>query len=382
MLKRQKNIVHLIATNFYGGPERQIIEHLRRLNNECFNGIVASFLERNEDNELLKKARENEIENYSIPISHALDFSVLRLLVGLLREKNADLLCTHGYKSTVLGWLAAKKAGIPVLAFSRGYTSENMKVSFYEWIERRVLGNTDGVICVSEGQRRKLERLGVDGKRFWTVHNAISAPEVFPADDKGLKKAVYKKFGIPEHSVLVVSAGRFSPEKGYKYLLEAISRLDKSAEESVFLLCGDGDCRKELEDLMRKLSISGKCMFAGFRRDLNDIFKAMDLLVLPSLTEGLPNVVLEAFACAKPVVATEVGGVPEIVENGVNGFLVPPASPGLLADAMMKCIASSALRSSLGQSGYKTIRSRFTYDEQTGKLEAIYNEILNTRGNN
>jgi glycosyltransferase involved in cell wall biosynthesis len=112
-------------------------------------------------------------------------------------------------------------------------------------------------------------------------------------------------------------------------------------------------------------------------KDIQNVFQAMDLLVLPSHTEGLPNVVLEAFAFGKPVIATSVGGVPEIVKNGQNGVLVPPSEPGVLAEAIVRCVTEPPLRETYGRAAKSTVRSRFTFEQQTRGLESVYAQILN-----
>ncbi len=372
----RKTIMHLIATNFHGGPEKQIIEHLKRLDPSRFKGIIASFLEKGGGNEMLEQAKANGLEGRGIPMSGPLDVRALIALSRLIREEGVDLLCAHGYKSTVMGWLAAKRAGIPVISFSRGYTAEDRMVAFYEWVERRVLGRVDGVVAVSDGQRKKLEGMGVKARRYWTVHNAVSINSRAVGSEEKIRKEVFARLGVPEGSIMVVSAGRLSPEKGHKDLVEAISMLNGSAGRAVFVFCGDGALRKELEAHAARLSVDKQCRFVGFRKDINDIFKAMDLLVLPSLTEGLPNVVLEAFSNAKPVVATSVGGVPELVEHGVSGILVPKERPDLLAGAISKCLSSADMRMAMGLAGYRKVSSEFTFEQQTRRLEGIYGEVL------
>ncbi len=378
--KKITKIIHLTATNFYGGPEKQIIEHFSRLDKGSYLGILLSFLDGKNRNEILERARMIGIGGYGIPMSGPLDFRALWELERLLRLEKADLLCAHGYKSTVMGWWAGRKIGIPVIAFSRGYTSESPRVVFYEWLERRILGRLTGVIHVSEGQRRRLESLGVRCRRSWTVHNAVSVQPLPAEEGTDLRKRVCEKLGVPDNAVLVVSAGRLSQEKGHRYLVDAIHKIGPSADGAYFVFCGEGVCGKELEKQAQRLKIADRCRFVGFRRDLDEIFRAMDLMVLPSLTEGLPNVALEAFACAKPVVATAVGGVPEVVEDGENGLLVPARRSDLLAEAMAKLLASHEVRRRMGEEGRRTVETNFTFDRQTRKLEEVYQELLGFKG--
>ncbi|MHA1280620.1 MAG: glycosyltransferase family 4 protein, partial [Candidatus Helarchaeota archaeon] len=188
---------------------------------------------------------------------------------------------------------------------------------------------------------------------------------------------VFERLGVPQQALLVVAAGRLSPEKGHRYLVEAVAKTQPLERDVCYLFCGEGQCMAELQAQSRDLGIMHRCIFPGFRRDLQDIFKVMDLLVLPSLTEGLPNVVLEAFALAKPVIATKVGGVPEVIDNGKNGILVPPKRPDLLAEAINKCLFAPEISRQMGEVGYRKVKSEFTFETQTKRLESVYHELLN-----
>lgn len=373
-------IMHLRATNFYGGPEKQIIEHLRRLNRDRYTGILVSFIEKGSPNEILEQAKAEGIRHFGIPMAGSFDFRALWKLGRLFHREQVDLLCTHGYKSTVMGWSMGRMLNIPVVSFSRGETAENPKVSFYEWLEHRIFGRLAGIICVSEGQRKKLKSYRVVNEKNWVVHNAVSVVPHVKGEVDALRRTVRERLGLPHGTGMVVYAGRLSPEKGAEFLVDAIGEMGEKASGTYFVFCGDGVCKEDLEKRALKLKIGDRCRFVGFRRDLNDIFHAMDLLLLPSLSEGLPNVVLEAFSCKKPVVATAVGGVTEIVEDGLSGLLVPAGRPDLLAEAITRCLAMPETMRKMGESGYRTVRSRFGFEKQTRRLEEIYQEVLRLDG--
>jgi glycosyltransferase involved in cell wall biosynthesis len=375
-------VMHLIATNFHGGPERQIVEHLLRLNPREHQGFLASFLENGRRNETLERAERLGLEQRPIPMRGAADVRALRTLIAMLRTEGVGLLCTHGYKSTVMGWCAARRVRIPVVAFSRGYTRENRKIAFYEWLDRQVLSRTDGVVAVSEGQGKRLQALGIRPRQLWVVHNAVNAPpRLRPEQAWQAREAVCARWDLPRECRLAVSAGRLSPEKGHGFLVEAIATLTAAVSDAYFLFCGDGPCRPQLERLAADLGVAAQCRFLGFQRDMEMIYQAMDLLVLPSLTEGLPNVVLEAFAWQKPVVASAVGGVPELVIDGENGILVPPGSARGLADGILRCLASPQQAEAMGRSGYERVRVEFDFMSQCEKLTGIYREVLAHRRN-
>lgn len=378
-MKPYHRILHLRASNFAGGPEKQIFEHLKRLNKSEFWGGIASFKEHKGTNPLSEKAQKEGMPYLEIPMASSLDFRAQPILTRIVRDHRIDLLCVHGYKACLMGFWAGKRTKKPVLAFSRGDTNENRKVAFYEWLERKTLPAMAGIVTVSEEQKRKLASSGIRNKKIWVVHNAVEHSLNRNGFSAQREREFFQELNIPRGSKLVVTAGRFSPEKGHRYLIEAIAKLPQK-KDIFFVFCGDGVCRGDLERQAKKVGVMEQLRFPGFRQDLQEFFSIMDLLVLPSLTEGLPNVVLEAFACAKPVVATRVGGVPEIVEDGVNGFLVPPANPRLLAEAIINCLSSKGLGRSFGEAGYQKVKSGFTFESQTQKLERIYKEILTAGG--
>ncbi len=368
-------IAHLIATNFYGGPEKQIVEHLCRLDGKRYQGVVVSFLE-GEKNEILQKAGGVKVPHHAIAMTGPLDFRAQRGLSRFLKEYQVDLLCTHGYKATIMGWWAGRCTQIPVLSFSRGYTAEDKKVAFYEWLDRQTLKRVDGVIAVSEGQRQRLASFGVYGKKNWVVHNAVVVPPQDKEAQRSAKKAICSRFDLHPDARLVVAAGRLSPEKGHRFLVEAVGLLAGKIEKTFFFFCGDGPCYTALVEQAKVLGVADACLFPGFQRNIGEFFQAMDLMVLPSLTEGLPNVILEAFALAKPVVSTRVGGVPELVIDGENGYMVEKERPDLLAAAIVRSLDDPEKMHAMGQRGYERVQADFSFEEQAATLEGIYKSLL------
>jgi len=375
--ERAAKVLRLLATNFFGGPEKQIIEHLKRLNPKLFQGVLASFREWGEANELLEMAAAQGLTHYSIPMHGPFDFRAQFHLNRIIRSEGIDILVVHHYKACVMGWWAGRKFRIPVLAYSRGYTAENRKMAFYYCLERKVLKHVSGVVAVSAGQGKRLRDYGIRPANFWVVHNAISV-NCSPNEDSSAQRAkVLAGLHIPLNTKIIVTAGRLSPEKGHRYLVEAIPKVYSEKNDTFFVFCGDGPMAEKIRQQAKDLGVLHRCRFVGFRRDLAEIFSVMDLMVLPSLSEGLPNVVLEAFAASKPVVASDIGGVPEVVEEGISGYLAPPGRPEPLARAILKMLGDPAKMQSMGAAGYERVRREFTFEAQTEKLEAIYRQMIN-----
>ncbi len=365
-------VCHVIATNFYGGPEKQIIEHLTRLNNTTgFKGILVSFYEGNNHNEILHKAAERGIEHYGLFMSNPLDFKALYNLIRLVLKLKINIIVAHHYKAVIMGGITALICRKKILDYSRGFTPQNRKIAIWENIERYFIRMFSGIISVSNGQIEKLKRLGVSHKNMWVVHNSVELPTI----NKNEILNIRDKFDLDPNTLIALSVGRLSPEKGHQFLIEAISKIKDQLTNIKFIFCGDGINQKKLEKQALDLGISKYCIFAGSQKRMEIFYFNSDFLVLPSLTEGLPNVVLESFSYSKPVVATAVGGVPELVIDGENGFLVEMKRSDLLATAISNIIKDPSLRKKMGHNGFNKVKTEFDFDSQAEKLINIYNLV-------
>jgi glycosyltransferase involved in cell wall biosynthesis len=360
-------IAHIIASNFYGGPEKQILTHARCLDSERFRFVLVSFVERDAPNEILERASHAGIATVQLPVGHPFDPRAILRLREILKELGADLVCSHGYKANVLGRLATWSCGIPQIAISRGWTAESRKIRVYETLDKFFLRLDDHVVAVSHGQKEKIQRLGLR-KSLSVIHNAISISENLPQQHG----CVRSELGIPGGALLVASAGRLSPEKNYAGMIEVAAKICALRDDVFFAVFGEGFLRQELEQRIDRLGLGGRFLLPGFRRDMPEVFKQLDVFMLPSFTEGLPNVALEAFAAQKPILATAVGGTPEVVQHGVSGFLTTPLEFDLMAKHLFALLDDPDLRQRFGQAGHDYIKEHFSFASQTAAYERLY----------
>ena len=271
-----------------------------------------------------------------------------REVAGHLRRLGAGVLCCHGYKPDILGLMAARRARVPVVSVSHGWTAATLKVRLNECVDRLCLLGMDRVVCVSEAQARKVRRAGVSKRRVAVIHNAIDPQPAMPTmamkPTRTVRERLLSTFFPDPPRWIVGAAGRLSPEKGYGDYVEAAAEVLRSGVDVGFVHFGDGPLRGALARRVKRLGLGRRFVFAGFRTDLHRVYRHLDLFVLPSYTEGLPVVVLEAFASGVPVVATAVGGTPEVVVDGVNGRLVPPGEPRALARRIAETLADDHAR--------------------------------------
>jgi glycosyltransferase involved in cell wall biosynthesis len=369
------NVVHLTASTLFGGPERQMLGLAGALAPEC-RSLFLSFAEGGRCGAFIEEARRQGFEADALEHDTPRLRAATRELAAALRRAGADVLLCNGYKASLLGRIAARREGIPAVAVSRGWTAESWKVRIYEVADRANLRWMDRVVCVSEGQAAKVRRAGIRGERLAVIRNAIRA-ERFDNPDPAYRERLLRLFPHPPRRV-VGAAGRLSPEKGFGVLIEAARRVLAEDHEAGIVLFGDGALREALTRQIEDAGLTGRFALAGFRADLDRYIPWFDVMVLPSYTEGLPNVVLEACAAGVPVVATAVGGTPEVIEDGENGYLAPPGDANVLAGCLLAVLDAEDGGRGMGECGRRRVREEFAFEAQAAQYRRLFAELTDT----
>ena len=331
------------------------------LQESCTSSYV-SFAEEGRCGEFVERAEAEGFQSHGLKHDAPRMFSTFRELMEVLRKLDPAILIPHGYKANLLGMLAARRLGIPIVSVSHGWTGESLAVKLYERLDKLVLRWMDEVVCVSQGQAKKVRRVGVPKQKVRVICDAVRV-ERFDNPDSEYRSQLESLF--PEKpEVIVGAAGRLSIEKGYRFLVDAAAEVVREQPHVGFVLFGDGPLRDDIAGRIESKGLADKFQLPGFTRDLDKFYPHFDLFVLPSFTEGLPNVVLEAFAAGVPVVATAVGGTPEAVEDGVNGYLVPPGEAEPLADRIARLASNPADRRAMGAEGRRRVEKEFSFASQ------------------
>jgi glycosyltransferase involved in cell wall biosynthesis len=369
------NILHFRSTNFYGGPERQIHQHAKLAKGSEYTVTLGSFMEGGEIPDLLKMAAEDGISIMTLKGYSAYDPRILIKLVSFIKNKKIDLICSHEYRTSFWCFFASKIAGIPWCGFSRGATRDNARVALFMAIEYFFLQFASRIIAVSNSQRDKLLKKGIPAKKIKVVENATDPAlfEVFKPVD------LRKRFNIAPGQVVFISGGRFSTEKGQNVLVDAAVRLLEKNNRARFILFGDGPEFSAVKEKIRGLGREEYIICPGFEKNMIGCIKNADFLVNPSLSEGLPNIILEAMAVHTPVIATAVGGVPDLIENGKTGFLVPPNDADALAIAIDKAL--NADRTIIANAAFTFIEKNYSFKRQFNLLKDVYREFEVFNGN-
>lgn len=359
-----RRIVHLTASTFFGGPERQMLGLAHHLRND-FNTVIASFSEGGRCRpflEIAKKAGHEAVELLHDTPQFRAAIRDVQSLIG-----DAEILFVHGYKAGLLGRIAARRVGIPVVGVSRGWTGENWKVKIYERLDRWNLKRLDHVVCVSNGQAEKVRRVGVHADKMSVIHNSARIGDFSPVPKSD------------RSTFTVLAAGRLSPEKGFQLLPAVAEQLAHRQVDIRFLMAGDGDLRESIQNDAKNRNVQDRIEFLGFRTDIDRLMADSDVLLLPSFTEGLPNVVLEAAAAGKPTVATRVGGTPEAILHGKTGFLVPAGDVNAMVDSLGQLANCRELCDTMGRSARLFMEQHFSFHSQADAYRELIERLVHPR---
>jgi len=361
-------ILHLRSSNFYGGPERQIHFHAKLAQQAGVDICVASFSEENSAPELLNRSSADNIRTELFTVKNAYDSSAIKLIRKYLIDNQVDILCTHEYRSHYYGFRACNTMPTKWIAFSRGMTTENLKIRIFTFLEKYLLRKASHIVAVSDSQKRKLINQSLKSENITTVHNAIDLSFI----DSISAVSIKEKFHFEPDLYICISAGRFSEEKGQFYFVKAAEVALKENDKLRFVLFGDGPDLVKIQEYIKQKNLEAYILCPGFEAGVLPLIKTADLLVNPSLSEGLPNIVLEAMASETPVVLTDVGGHPEIVSDNRNGYIVEPKNIDQLAEKILLCVSDRSKQAEFISESKKVLSNKFSFESQNDKLRRIY----------
>ncbi len=378
----RKRVAMLIDSLGMGGAERLLTIYLQHFDTTRFEPRVCA-LQIRENNPIAVDIQRLGIPVDLVPVPHLRDLSALPRLVRYLRHQQIDLLHTQLEFSDTLGSIAAKLAGIPTATTLHTFdvptkgTRLYWRLALRWWVFRHFC---DRIIAVSEGTRQHHLHMGqLSPHKTVTLYNGIDLARFSPPHTEA-RQSTRAEFGIPPDAPVLITVAVLRQPKGIQYLIQALPDILKAMPHAYYLLVGDGEHRDTLQTLAQTHGVADRVIFAGARRDIPSLLAAADLFVLPTLTEALPTVLAEAMAAQKPIVASEVGGVPEMVKHGHNGLLVQPAEPEQLADACLQILQNPGQAQIMAAAGRQIVEEKFDITKQVRHLGDIYQQILTERG--
>jgi len=318
---------------------------------------------------------------YSIPHSLSFQFSKIYEIVQKEDIKIIHALNDHS-TNTAVAALVSKLTDVPLVytiqgpGTRTGHPVVDTVVTCYDWtIERLIVRQAKRVVSLSKRLIPRITQWGAKESNISVIPSGVDYHH-FDSERTGVKsKAASLRNELHiDKNIVIGYLGRLSPVKGLIYLIRAVKQVQTKYPNIVLLIVGDGALRKDLEMMAEDLGI--KAIFAGWQTDTTPYYSIMDIFVLPSFFEGLPNVILEAMAMGKPIVATNIGGNPDLVVHGQNGFLVSPGNVESLADAIETLILNADLRVKMGCESSDMIRERFDWNVIAPHIEKVYTGIL------
>jgi len=379
-------ILILTASPFFGGPERQMLELAKTFRVRCPDVAccIGSFPEAGNCRPFLEKVAAEGFETVRLVNDFPHLLRARNELKQVLIDRKIDILVTNGHKARGVSCLLPESLRIPNLTVSRGWTTESLKMRLFNLADRWFHRRADHVIAVSEGQAAKVIRFGTPPERVTVIRNAIRTERFDAPSDPALHEKLLAMFSNPsaleiandplqsKPLFLLCAAGRFSPEKGFDLLIDAVKIIRDRAFSVGLVIFGEGFLRESLETRIKTLGLQGNVQLPGFTDELDKHLPHFDVYVQSSHTEGLPNVLLESMAARTPVVATDVGGTPEVVEEGVTGLMVPPGNAAQLAEAICRLLAEPEKLSVMGTAARERVQTHFTFESQADR----YYELL------
>jgi glycosyltransferase involved in cell wall biosynthesis len=340
-------------------------------------GLVVTFeRQRDSRSEFLQAATDLGLEVEVIPEMRRFDLKVLPALRRIVERNHPDLILTNSVKSHFLLWRSGLWQTHPWIAFHHGYTETDRKMRLYNRLDRWSLPHADQLVTVCRAFAQDLaDSTGVSLEKISVQHNSVRRQ---PTVTTGVLR---NRLGITESERVVLAVGRLSREKGHIDLIEAFKILLKSRSDisARLIIAGDGPERSRLEAVTSSPEMKGRVVFAGQVSNVQPFYAIANVFALPSHSEGSPNVLLEAMAASVPIVATSVGGVPEIVENEESALLVPMKDPAALSSALATLLTDSNLRARLVKNAATLVDTKYDPENYVRSLVKTYREAVDRR---
>ena len=382
-------VLNVITRLEQGGAPLALLETVDRMDRTRFDVTIAAGQTEDEDRILDLGETAYDLPVVDIPylrrsIHPIRDLIALLGLIRAIRRGRYDIVHTHTSKAGLLGRIAAYLCRVPAIIHSshgtvlQGYFSLGV-TRLFAFLERVAAPLSDRIICLTRREIEQYLEAGIgDRERFTYIFNGIDLSK-FEAR-KGDRAAIRSELGFDDDDILCVTAGRLAPVKGQSDLLTGFAAAREENPSLKLVVIGDGELRDDLEGQATALGIAESTRFLGWRDDVAELLDGMDLFALTSLNEGLGLAIIEAMAKRLPVVATSVGGVPEVVDDGQTGLLVRAEDHDAIAEAITRLASDVDLRKTMGARGYERAHEHFSIEQTVQNTEALYEQLWRANG--
>jgi glycosyltransferase involved in cell wall biosynthesis len=364
-------ILHIISSGGMYGAEAVILNLSRTLNEGPHRSLLGAFSNSSNPNlQLHESAAREGIESHLIQCGGPIDRAAIAGIRELVSKTGADVVHAHGYKADIYVYLAFRGSGTPLISTCHTWYDNDLMVRLYGAADRYVLRNYARVVAVSDDVKQRLLKAGVQEEKICLIKNGID----FRPFDNALPSL---RNDLGNQGVAVVGlVGRLAPEKGVDVFLAAAARVMSQLQAAKFVVAGDGPERAELETLIDKLGIRAGVTMLGRCDDMPSFYASLDVMVSSSRQEGLPMAILEGMASRLPLIATPVGAIPTVIQNGRTGVLVPSENVELLARAIVDLLQDHEKRERLGSAARRLVEEEFSAARMTADYLRVYEDAV------
>lgn len=371
-MDKKTKILYLITGLHVGGAEMVLYRLLKKLNREKYEPVVVSIIPIVGIGERIE---EEGIKILSLNAKFKCNPLIIWRVISIIKKEKPQILHSFLFHANFLGRVIGKLRNVPIIISSihSEYFGGILREKLLKWTDRFCNITT----IVSKGAAERMIDLKVVSKnKLKVIYNGIDL-ENFPFRKLEARTKIRKELNIEENKKILISVGRLHEAKGCPYLIKAMKILKEKYPHILLIVLGEGPEGKKIEEQIKELKLEKNILLLGQKENISEYLNASDVFVMPSLWEGLPIALLEAMACGLPVVATRVGGVPEVVEDGKSGFLVELKNPRGLAEKIIKTLEmSEEERKKMGERGRKIVEKKFSIEQMVKEYENLYQELL------
>jgi len=361
----------------FGGGERVFAQLINGLSIEKYELFLAC-----KPNKVLYQAIRNKSVK-TIPLDFSKQFNphLIFKLTRLINKNNIDIVHGQGTRAEFYARVATRLTGkakyVATIAMPvEGFDVSPFKKRIYRFFDRLSEKYVDRFIVVSDVLKNKLvQDRGIPSEKVVRIYNGIEVNEYSPQNLNKYRDKIRKEFNLNNSDVLIGAIGRLVWQKGFEYLIQAIPQLQRRFPDVKVLIVGEGPLRKQLEALSRELGVQDQIILTGFRNDIKEILCTIDILLIPSLLEGFPMIILEAMAMARPIIATEIDGITEQILDNKTGFLIPPQDSNSISKTLINLILDDELCNKIGLNAREITQNEFSLSKMLTQTNEVYQSL-------
>ena len=367
-MKRVK-VLQLISSGGYYGAENMLLNLCASQEAAgCQNSLLLFYNVHTPNVEFYERARRRGISVRMVHCKGRADWRAVRQIEEYIQEDGIEIVHTHGYKADLYGFLAAWRLGKPVVATCHNWVGGTTALGIYNHLDRLALKKFGALAAVSDEVAQRLLDSGVPAEKIKTIANGIDVQAFEHAQPLPVLSFTNEK--------VIGMVARLDLQKGFEYLLRAVRELCNTFAGLKVVIVGEGPDRQAIEEMVKEYGLLSNVVLAGQQSDMPAVYAAMDIFVLPSLNEGLPMTILEAMAASRPVVATRVGAISKVINDGENGLLVNPRDTEGLRNAIASLLANPERCRQMGEKAHDWVSRNYTSEAMALKYRQLYDEIL------